>query len=437
MPVQDVTNFDHLVVFENHEQIAILEHVPDIIWIFDLDAHGFWWGNSKALEFWGLEKVEDLIAKDLSADTEGARKRTEQTFYKAAAEGMTTDPWTTYPNGKPRMLLMRHKAVLLGPERHKGIVAYISENVNLGEQPEQLLFAEAVRYTSVAVTSFSMEGEPLFENPAAAKLYGYPSKSDQLSTFVCRFLNREEGIARLADGVEHQDGCSEHLMVTQEGVRRHNVDIRTSRHPITGDYVLLVSEYDVTALHDALAAAKAAHEELKQLAHFDSLTGLPVVRLCKERLNDAMRTADLEQKKIALLFVDLDGFKAVNDDYGHSCGDQVLVEVGQRLLGLVSDEDTVGRIGGDEFLILLSDIEQTEDAESLASEIIETLSQAITVETDGGSDADVHVGASIGIAVYPEPHCCSEEMIKRADRAMYKVKKSGKNGFHCAHQGYV
>lgn len=429
MPAQASDKYSHLPVFENHQQIEILEHVPDIIWIFDLDVHGFWWGNSKALEFWGLEKVEDLIAKDLSADTEGARKRTEQTFYKAAAEGMTTNPWTTYPNGKPRMLLMRHKAVLLGPDRHKGIVAYISENVNLGEQPEQLLFAEAVRYTSVSVTSFSMGGEPLFENPAAAKLYGYQPKKENLSTFVGRFLNPEEGLNRLSQGQAKEDGCQEHLMITRKGVRRHNVDIRTSRHPMTGDYVLLVSEYDVTDLHDAIKAAEAAQEELKQLAHFDALTGLPVIRLCKDRLSQAMAEADRRRQKVGLLFVDLDGFKAVNDNYGHSCGDQVLVEVGNRLRSLVRESDTVGRIGGDEFLILLNDLKQVQDAERIASCVLETLKPVFQIETDGGVQAEVNVGASIGIALYPEGDCCSEDMIKRADQAMYRVKKSGKNGF--------
>lgn len=429
MSGQNSDKYSHLPVFDNHRQIEILEHVPDIIWIFDLDAHGFWWGNSKALEFWGLEKVEDLIAKDLSADTEGARKRTEQTFYKAAAEGMTTDPWTTYPNGKPRMLLMRHKAVLLGPDRHKGIVAYISENVNLGEQPEQLLFAEAVRYTPVAVTSFSMGGEALFENPAAAKLYGYQPKQENLSTFVGRFLNPEEGLKRLAEGQAKQDGCQEHQMITRYGVRRHNVDIRTSRHPITGDYVLLVSEYDVTELHDAISAAEAAQEELKQLAHYDALTGLPVTRLCKDRLAQAMVEADRHRQKVGLLFVDLDGFKAVNDNYGHSCGDQVLIEVGRRLRALVRESDTVGRIGGDEFLILLNDVKQPQDAEHVASCVLETLKPEFRIETDGGVQAEVYIGASIGIALYPEGRCCSEDMIKRADQAMYRVKKSGKNGF--------
>lgn len=424
-------DFSHLPLFTHHSEIAILEHVPDIIWIFDLDRHGFWWGNSKALAFWGLTDVEQLIAKDLSADTESARKRTEQTFYKAVAEGMTEDPWTTYPNGKPKMLLMRHKAVLLGPDKHRGIVAYISENVSLSEQPEQLLFAEAVRYTPVAVTSFSMAGEPLFENPSSAKLYGFKEKPEHCSTFVSRFFNPEEGVKRLTQGQAHQDGSDEHLMVTRKGVRRHTVDIRTSRHPITGDYVLLVSEYDVTALREALAAAEAAQEALKKLAHYDTLTGLAVTHLCKSRLSEAMLQAEQQRHWVALLFVDLDGFKAVNDQYGHSCGDQVLIKVAQRLQAIVRSSDTVGRIGGDEFLIIQTPIANHSAAETLAQDILSCLKSAIEIQTDTGESAWAQVGASIGIAFYPDAGCCTEELIKKADQAMYQVKRSGKNGVCC------
>ncbi|OPX54425.1 diguanylate cyclase (GGDEF) domain-containing protein [Oceanospirillum multiglobuliferum] len=427
-------DFSQLPVFLNHQEIAILEHVPDIIWIFDLDRHGFWWGNSKALAFWGLTDVEQLIAKDLSADTESARKRTEQTFYKAVAEGMTEDPWTTYPNGKPKMLLMRHKAVLLGPEQHRGIVAYISENVSLSEQPEQLLFAEAVRYTPVAVTNFSMAGEPLFENPSSAKLYGFKEKPEHGSTFVSRFLNPDEGLKRLAQGQAHQDGSEEHLMMTRKGPRRHTVDIRTSRHPITGDYVLLVSEYDVTALREALTAAEDAQKALERLAHYDTLTGLAVTHLCKARLSQATLSAQRDQHQVALLFIDLDGFKAVNDQYGHSCGDQVLVEVAQRLQSITRDTDTLARIGGDEFLVLQTPIHSKREAEALATQILEVLAAPFPIQTDivklaSTGTTDVHIGASIGIALYPEIRCDSDEMIKKADHAMYRVKRSGKNGY--------
>ncbi len=428
-------NYDHLPVFESHDDIAVLELVPDIIWIFDLDVHGFWWGNSKALQFWGLDELQQLIDKDLSADTEGARKRTEQTFDKAAAEGMTVDPWTTYPNGKARTLMMRHKAVLVGPDRHKAIVAFISEQVDLGEQPEHLLFVEAVRYTSVAVTSFSMAGTPLFENPASADLYGYTVREGvtaETSVFVSRFLDPEEGEQRLQQARAHRDGRREHLMVTRNGVRRHTVDIRTSRHPLTGDYIMLVSEYDVSDLHDALEQAESAREELNRLAHYDALTGLPSLRLCRERIDLAISTAAHTETRVALMFIDLDGFKGVNDRFGHDAGDQVLREVAARLGAAVRTSDTIGRIGGDEFIILLPGVQQRQDAALVAEHVLELLARPFVVTDESGEQEQATIGASIGIAISPDVGDHSEELMRLADRSMYRVKHGGKNSFHFA-----
>ncbi len=438
------TNFDHLSVLSSPSDIAGFELVPDIIWIFDLDRHGFWWGNSSALKFWGLDQVQQLIDKDLSADTESARQRTEQTFYKAVAQGMTVDPWTTYPGGKPKTLMMRHKAVLLGPEKHRGIIAFISEEVNLGEDPETLIFAEAVRYTSVAVTSFTLQGKPIFENPVAAELYGYVhgdqvgnsaaesdsrDGDDRLSEFEWRFVNPEEGKVRLEQAQAHQDGQQEHLMRTQKGIRRHAVNIRTSRHPLTGDYLTLVSEYDVTELHEALVEAECAKEELKKQAHYDALTGLPSLRLCKDRMEEAFSQAKHGNKQVALMFVDLDGFKAVNDNYGHDAGDQVLKAVGQRLSALVGTEDTVGRIGGDEFIIILPDISHKDDSAQIAERAIEYLSQPFQVEDEMLQRVHACIGASVGIALYPVSGHSAEELLRAADRSMYQVKRAGKNNF--------
>ncbi len=427
--------FSHLPILENAAAIDAFNFVPDVIWIFDLDRHGFWWGNEKALDFWGLTSVQALVDKDLSADTEGARKRTEQTFYKAAAQGMTTDPWTTYPNGKAKTLLMRHKAVLLGPERHRGIIAFISEQVELGEQPEHLLFSEAIRYTSVAVTSFTMSGEPLFENPAAAELYGYvDAQKDGVSVFVRRFHDEAEGLTRLEQGQAHSDGQQEHLMVTSHGVRRHVVDMRTSRHPLTGDYLLLVSEYDVTELHNAIQQAEKAKARLDKLAHYDALTGLPSLRLCRDRMSQVIAQAQREGSAAAIMFVDLDGFKSVNDNFGHDAGDQVLIDSGRRLVQQVRAVDTVGRIGGDEFIILMSGIKSADDAEVVAAKIISALNRPFHIVDIQGDTVDVCIGASVGISLLMEgaPYKDAEQLLREADHAMYRVKRSGKRGYDFA-----
>ena len=427
--------FDHLLILENFNAVTAFDFVPDVIWIFDLDRHGFWWGNTRALEFWGLDNLQALIDKDLSADTEGARKRTEQTFYKAASQGLTSDPWTTYPNGQAKTLLIRHKAVLLGPERHRGIIAFISEQVDLGKQPEHLLFSEAIRYTSVAVTSFDMSGRPLFENPAAASLYGYVDDQEGgVSIFERRFHDGAEGLDRLSQGQKHEDGKHEHLMVTSEGVRRHVVDIRTSRHPLTGEYLLLVSEYDVTQLHNAVQQAEKAKDRLNKLAHYDALTGLPSLRLCRDRMEQLIARSQRERKSAVIMFVDLDGFKSVNDNFGHDAGDQVLIESGKRLVEQVRAVDTVGRIGGDEFIILMSGISSIADAESVAAKIISAMDELFVIADIRGQSQSVQISSSIGISLLDidGPFKDAEQLLREADHAMYKVKRCGKRGYHFA-----
>lgn len=424
---QDI-NTAHLPTISTYVDIAGFNYSPDIIWIFDLDNHQFWWGNDNALDFWGLAEVQQLIDKDLSADTEGARKRTEQTFVKAAKEGVTVDPWTTYPNGQPKKMLMRHKAVLLGEEKYRGIIAFVSEQFEFNDNPENLLFAEAVRYTSVAVSSFSLNGQLLFENPTYTQWYGSKNKEnskDKCSEFVGRFKSQQEGNIRLKHAQAHQDGQQEHLMLTELGIRKHIVDLRTSRHPITGDYITLVTEYDVTTLTDTIAKLEKTKEELKTLAHYDPVTHLPTVRLCKEILHSALLNAKRLQNKVAVMFIDLDGFKSVNDEFGHATGDELLTQVAKRLKKVLRESDTVGRIGGDEFIFCLPNISDHQGAFFIAQNALDKIATDFILE----NEQTASISASIGIAFYPDCSDSPEQLIKIADQRMYQAKRSGKNKF--------
>lgn len=190
------TSYPHLIHIQDHSELYLYELIPDIVWIFDVDEHHWWWGNRAALAFWGLDSVEQLVNKDLSGDTQGARDRIWQTFERAQQQGLTSDPWTTYPGGRPKTLLMRHRAVLVGPERHRAIIAYINEQVNLGEEPEHLLLVEAMRYTRVLVSSFDLAGRKVTENPAATRAYtGRERAEEGVSDFVARFADIPQGQA--------------------------------------------------------------------------------------------------------------------------------------------------------------------------------------------------------------------------------------------------
>jgi len=427
------TDYSHLVHIESHDELALYELIPNVVWIFDLDKHGWWWGNEAALKFWGLEKRDDLVNKDLSDDSQGARDRTKQTFDLAVKQGLTIDPWTTYPGGKPKTLHMMHRAVTVGPDRHRAIIAYINEEVNLGEAPENLLLVEAMRYTTVLVTSFTLEGDPVVENPAATEAYRSidPKKLPKgVNAFTARFADLEDGKACFKKALDEKGGRWSHLMKTDAGLRSHTLDIRMTRHPLSGDWLFLVAEYDVTPLHEALDAAREAQEQLRQMAHYDALTGLPSLHLLKDSSVALIAQAERNNRKIAVMFVDLDGFKTVNDTWGHTAGDAVLKEVAKRLTEGLRDCDQIARIGGDEFVVLATNVSNPGDAEKVAEKIVRLLSAPFQLTE--APNAVAQIGASVGIAFYPEHGEEMETLLRTADRTMYRVKNSGKGNYKVA-----
>ena len=173
-----------------------------------------------------------------------------------------------------------------------------------------------------------------------------------------------------------------------------------------------------------ISKRKEAEEQIRYLATHDTMTGLPVMRLAKDFLSKSMHRSRRNKKMTAVMFIDLDGFKAVNDNFGHDAGDYVLKQVAHRLLSSVRESDTVARVGGDEFLLIADDIHISQDASRIAGKIIDVVSRPININ---GNQAAV--GASIGIALYPSDGEDMDELIKKADEAMYRIKKAGKNGF--------
>ncbi|MDH5424574.1 MAG: diguanylate cyclase [Gammaproteobacteria bacterium] len=179
-----------------------------------------------------------------------------------------------------------------------------------------------------------------------------------------------------------------------------------------------------TSIFSDITDKKIAEERIKHLAEFDQLTGLPNRELFKDRLDQAVHRTKRNKKEIALLFIDLDAFKSVNDTYGHQTGDELLQEVAQRLLACVREQDTVARLGGDEFMIILESLVDKEDAALVAEKVIKSLSNKIQL---GKHEASI--GASIGISVYPDDGVDQEALIKYADMAMYQAKSKGKNQY--------
>ncbi len=179
------------------------------------------------------------------------------------------------------------------------------------------------------------------------------------------------------------------------------------------------------AVFSDISERKAAEERMQQLAHYDALTGLPNRTLFHDRLQQSLAKAKRDKTCLALMFIDLDEFKPINDSLGHHVGDLLLKEVARRLLDCLRREsDTVGRLGGDEFVVILPDMETLADATRVAEKILEALARPC--ELAGRS---VGVSASIGIAAYPEHGADDKQLLKSADAAMYQAKQAGRNRY--------
>lgn len=204
--------------------------------------------------------------------------------------------------------------------------------------------------------------------------------------------------------------------------RRKDGDLYLQRMTISmvrddsGEAVRYVSVFsDITALW-------RKDEHIKHLAFHDALTDLPNRTLLMDRINQKLLYSSREQCSLALMFLDLDQFKLVNDQFGHNVGDDLLKSVAKRLQALVRKSDTVARVGGDEFIFILNDPQGVNDVTYVANRIVSSINEPITIR-----DEVFQIGVSIGIAMFPADGYTSDELIKNADTAMYVAKNLGKN----------
>lgn len=207
--------------------------------------------------------------------------------------------------------------------------------------------------------------------------------------------------------------------------RRKNAEIYPESLSINAvrDPAGKVSHY--VGMFSDITAQKQAQDQLEDMAKHDALTGLPNRIALSARLHQVLGMARSQNRLVAVCFVDLDEFKPINDTYGHEAGDCVLIEVAQRLRNVIRSSDAVARIGGDEFIILLTDFANMGEIEIALARICETLRQPIAINA-----AQVSVSASIGVTVHPFDESDTDTLIRHADQAMYIAKNMGRNNWH-------
>jgi diguanylate cyclase (GGDEF)-like protein/PAS domain S-box-containing protein len=189
-----------------------------------------------------------------------------------------------------------------------------------------------------------------------------------------------------------------------------------NRERNAGNYVALFS--DITAI-------KEHQRQLEYLAHFDSLTKLPNRVLLADRLRQGITQSDRRDRSLAVGYLDLDGFKEVNDQHGHDVGDQLLVGISKRMTSVLREGDTLARVGGDEFVVVLADLEHPRDYEVALGRLLRAAGDPLTV-----NNVALNISASIGVTVYPQDKGDADLLLRHADQAMYLAKQAGKNCYH-------
>lgn len=171
-----------------------------------------------------------------------------------------------------------------------------------------------------------------------------------------------------------------------------------------------------------LTQKEEQHTILEKMAHYDVLTSLPNRTLISDRLSQAMEQCQRRQLSLVVIFLDLDGFKEVNDNYGHDVGDELLVAISQRMKKSLREVDTLSRFGGDEFVAILTDLAKVEDCKPVLDRLLKAAADRVTL-----GDSIIQLSASIGVATYPQDNVDAEQLIRHADQAMYVAKQAGKN----------
>jgi len=359
-------------------------------------------------------------------DRQVMQRRFSEALDPASGDRYENEYRIQLPDGSVRWIEARGQAAfeVCGSKRRAvsmvGTVADITERKR--NEEELQLAATVYRDSSEAMMVCDDDNNVIAVNYAFTQITGYAStevvgknpnllKSDRQDTSFYRHMWKQiSATGRYRGDVwnRKKDGTLFAAQLTVNTIQ--NADGRAHR------YVALISD---------ITEKKRSEDIIWSQANFDALTGLPNRRFFRERLEHEVRNARRSNLPMALMFLDLDGFKDVNDTLGHDLGDLLLKKAAERLKGCVRDIDTVARMGGDEFTVILTELHDPENADRVARHILRVLSEPIELGKE-----TAYVSASIGITLYPQDATEIEELIKNADQAMYAAKQEGKNQYH-------
>ena len=442
---EDITDWEQTAKnkrnLENRAQY-LFKNNPNSMWIYDLETLQFLAVNQAAITHYGYTEDEFLsmkltdirLAEDIPKLLEAIAK---------VSEGFSSPKVWRHCKKDGSLIFVDVSAHTLSYNDRRCELILVNDVTQKIQAEESLKLAEA-KYRSIfenaleGISQTSVEGKFLIANPMLAKIYGYDSPEDLIANLTdithqlyvnpqCRSelierLTQREDIKQFESEVYRKDGS---IIWTSENAR--------AVYDVTGN--ILYFEGTV----EDITASKQAKAEIEHLAFHDSLTNLPNRVLFRDRLSTALANASeqlqifLEQNiqveiktspLLAVMFLDLDRFKLVNDTMGHAAGDFLLIEVAKRLSECMFESTFLARMGGDEFMIFVSEVQSVESIQQFAQLILQSFEDPFFVQ-----ELALYIGTSIGISLYPSDGTDEQTLMRNADTAMFRAKERGRNHY--------
>lgn len=331
-------------------------------------------------------------------------------------------------DGRELMIEWRNQPLFDQDGKPVGILAIGQDVTERLHNEEQLQLAASVfTHTREGICITSAEGTILDVNDAFSQITGY-SRAEVLGQSTRLLKSGRHGpefYQELWSGLLNHGHWNGEIWNRRKNGEIYPEILTISevldREGQIGHYVAIFTE---------ISAIKAYEQQLEQMAHYDILTGLPNRALVTDRLKQAMIQHERRELCLAVAFIDLDGFKEVNDSYGHEVGDRLLTALATRMREVLREGDTIGRLGGDEFIALIIDLCVRADSTHLLDRLLKAASDPVRLD-----DLELRLSASIGVSFYPQDQAAdTDDLLRQADMAMYKAKKSGKNCYVLANK---
>jgi diguanylate cyclase (GGDEF)-like protein/PAS domain S-box-containing protein len=409
----------------------LMEHIREAFWISNPEKSEILYVSPGYEEVWGRDR--ESLYREPTSFLEAIHPDDRDRVLEAL-EGQTEGDYeevyrVVRPDGSTRWVRDRAFPVRDGDGEVVRVVG-IAEDITEQRRREEEIGRAADRFLRLfhfspvpTVIATRREGRLVEGNDAAVELYGWDTEEvrgrplEELDVWV--EPDRETFLETL-----REEGCVERFEARHRRADGRVFDALVWSEPLEFD-----GRDCLVAVVVDISDRRELERALRRRAFYDSLTGLPNRDLLEDRLKHAMELSRRHDRRMALLFLDLDGFKAVNDEHGHGVGDAMLRETARRLEEAVRDHDTVARWGGDEFMVLLEEVDELDAVAEAARRLVEGVERPVDV---GGLRLDV--GVSVGVAVGPEGRTM-EELIRSADAAMYEAKRDPERSVRFAGDG--